>query len=94
MALKNRVQELIAEKAQKEGRKISHRDAEKESGVSRSTIWRLTTQQVQQLDFEVAEKLARWLDCKPGDLIAWEDEADSESNAPTGIGAGVIPAAL
>ena len=85
MAIKNRFNELLQEKARHEGRAISQRTAAEEAGVSLSTIHRWATQRITSWDEETWEKLARYFECEVPDLIA---KNDPESDAPALISAG------
>ena len=47
-------------------------DAERESGVNRTTLYRLYNNESSRIDFETLEKLCLFLDCEPQDIFIFE----------------------
>ena len=47
-------------------------DAERESGVNRTTLYRLYNNESSRIDFETLEKLCLFLDCEPKDIFIFE----------------------
>jgi putative transcriptional regulator len=50
-------------------RKLKIADVAKETGINRGTITRLYHETAVRVDFEVIEKLCRYLDCDLNDLL-------------------------
>ena len=47
-------------------------DAERESGVNRTTLYRLYNNESSRIDFETLDKLCIYLDCEPKDVFIFE----------------------
>ena len=82
MAIYNRLEILIAEKAFRENRKLTYRTIAKETGISPTTLTLYMKQGVGAFDTGTLESLCKYLDCQPGDLIVYtKDQPDkSKSN--------------
>lgn len=75
MPIYNRLKILIAQKEFKEGRKLTYRTISKETGISTSTLTAFVTQQINRYDSDTLEKLCRYFDCQPGDVLVYEVNA-------------------
>ena len=63
--------------------RVKMSDVISQTGISRGTITRLYYEQATRIDFEVAEKLCRYLKCGIGELlecIEGENSATAEKN--------------
>lgn len=47
-------------------------DAERESGVNRTTLYRLYNNESSRIDFETLDKLCIYLGCEPKDVFIFE----------------------
>lgn len=54
---------------------LSAEEVARAIGVSRATIYRYETKDIENMPITVLEPLARVLNCSPGYLMGWEDEA-------------------
>lgn len=80
MAIYNRLKILIAEKEFREGVKLTYRTISKQTGISPTTL----TKYINQgggIDAITLEKLCKYLDCQPGDLLVYS--ADSPDKPST-----------
>lgn len=87
MAIKNRFAELVEQKRQRDGLAWLQDEIAKAADVSPAIVSHYMNDKIVNFNKSTMARLARWLGCDPGDLIAWEDEADTESKAPAGTGA-------
>lgn len=70
MAIYNRLKILIAEKEFRDGKKWPYRAISKEASISPTTL----TKYINQgggIDAATLEKLCKFLDCQPGDLLVY-----------------------
>lgn len=51
-------------------------DAAKISKLGRSTLYRMYNNEVTRIDFDSLNELCRLLDCKPGDIIIYEEDKE------------------
>lgn len=73
MAIYNRLKILIAEKEFREGHKLTYRTISEETGISTTTL----TKSINQgggINPGTLEKLCRYFDCQPGDLLVYSDD--------------------
>lgn len=49
-------------------------DADRMTDMGRSTLYRLYNNEVTRIDFDSLNRLCKLLDCKPGDIILYEDD--------------------
>jgi putative transcriptional regulator len=73
MAIYNKLKIRIAEKEFKENRKLTYRTISKETGISTTTL----TKYINQgggIDPGTLEKLCRYFQCQPGDLLVYADD--------------------
>jgi DNA-binding Xre family transcriptional regulator len=73
MAIFNRVKILIAEKELREGRKLAHRTIAKEANIPLSVLTVYMGQKVKRFDVETLEKLCRYFEVQPGELLVYSD---------------------
>lgn len=72
-----RLTELIADKAFKERRVVSLTEVAEATGVHRATLSKMANQPGANIGTEVIDKLCRYLNCQPGDLLTYvQDEAN------------------
>jgi len=74
MTIYNKLKIIIAQKEFNEGRKLTYRTISKETGISTTTL----TKYINQgggIDSGTLEKLCRYFDCQPGDLLIFSDDA-------------------
>jgi DNA-binding Xre family transcriptional regulator len=69
----NHFKTLVAQKAAREGRKISYRLAESETGLSHGSMVDWMNGRVTQYHEAQIITLCRWLNCKIGDLLEIEE---------------------
>ena len=50
-------------------------DADRLTDMGRSTLYRLYNNEVTRIDFDSLNRLCKLLDCKPGDIILYEEDA-------------------
>lgn len=46
-------------------------DAERDTDISRTTLYRMYNNESSRVDLEILEKLCRYLDCEPSDLFVY-----------------------
>ena len=51
-------------------------DAERDTDISRTTLYRMYNNESSRVDLEILEKLCRYLDCEPSDLFVYTKEDD------------------
>ncbi|MDN5347461.1 MAG: putative transcriptional regulator [Clostridia bacterium] len=68
-----RVKNLWDEKQQKEKRRIPLLEISKDTGINRNTLAKLTDprQKPYNTTVEVIDKLCKYFDCQPGDLLVY-----------------------
>jgi putative transcriptional regulator len=71
-----RLAELIADKAFKERRSISMTEVAEGSGVHRATLSKMANQPGTNVGTEIVDKLCRYFQCQPGDLLTYLDIED------------------
>lgn len=49
-------------------------DADRLTDMGRTTLYRLYNNEVTRIDFASLERLCKLLDCKPGDIILYEED--------------------
>ena len=49
-------------------------DAERDTDLSRTTLYRMFNNESSRVDLEILEKLCRYLDCEPSDLFVYTKE--------------------
>ena len=60
-------------------RGIKVADVDRQIDISRSTLYRMSNNDVIKVDLDALDKLCKLLDCNPGDIILYED--DDQTNA-------------
>jgi DNA-binding Xre family transcriptional regulator len=67
---------LMAQKAQREGRRISLRKLSEETRLSRYVIYAIANNSIQQYPKEVLARLCEYLECDLGDLLKLEEATE------------------
>lgn len=73
--MKSNLLVLIAQKSQREGRRISVRTVAGETGLSRYTMYALSRDELHEYPKEVIETLCSYFSCEIGDLLTLQEEA-------------------
>lgn len=55
-------------------------DIDRDLDISRSTLYRLYNNDVIKIDIDAIDKLCKYLDCGPGDIILYVDDDESQHN--------------
>jgi putative transcriptional regulator len=82
MAIRTRLRALIAERnlerinAGEAG--LSIRSVARDAGLSSPVISALVNNRTQRIDYTTLDKLCRFFDCTPGDILVYIDEPISE----------------
>jgi putative transcriptional regulator len=76
MAVKFRLKSLIEEKEITENRKITYRDIAAEAGVSTNTLTQMANQSMAQIGLVTINKLCKYFNCQPGDLLIYIPDED------------------
>ncbi len=69
MALRLRIEELIAEKNRRDGTDLTPTQIAASIGVSHNTIWSYVRNEAGQPKLEILEKLMDYFECTPGELF-------------------------
>lgn len=72
--MKSNLLVLIAQKAQKENRRITLRSVARDLGISKHTVYALSRNQLVEYPKDVLERLCTYFDCKLDDLFTLEEE--------------------
>ena len=72
-AVINRVPVLIAQKAQRERRKITLERAAEEMGISYSTLRAIANDSIKEYPKEVLAKMCAYFSCNVGDILSYEE---------------------
>lgn len=73
-----RLTELIADKAFKERRVVPLSEVAESTGIHRATLSKVTNQPGANVGTEIVDKLCRYFECQPGDLMQYiEDDAEA-----------------
>jgi putative transcriptional regulator len=67
---------LLDDKAFRENRRITIVEVANETGLSRSTLTRLSTQRGYNARLDAIDVLCGYLDCQPGDLLEYLPNTD------------------
>src|SRR5262245_38118251 len=74
--IESRLDELIAEKEEREQRTLSVRRVTEESGASRSTVERLFNNTIKRVPLDELAALCRYLKCEVGDMLVLTESND------------------
>lgn len=72
----NRVPVLIAEKGQRERRKITLEKAAAEMGISYSTLRAIANDSIREYPKDVLAKLCEYFGCNVGDILIYDEVAE------------------
>ncbi len=75
--MRSRLKVLVAEKAIREGRRLSLRAIAAESGASLSTVIRLDNNKIKMVPLDDLALLCTWLPCDVGDLLTIVEVPDT-----------------
>ena len=73
--MRSQFKQLLAQKAEREGREISVRMAWRESGVSKRVAYGMTNGTLREYPGEAMAQLCAYLGCELGDLLKLEEVA-------------------
>ena len=71
-----RLAELISDKAFNERRIITFAEIAEATGIHRATLSKMANQPGAKIGSEIIEKLCRYFDCQPGDLMVFIKDSD------------------
>lgn len=69
-----RLAELIADKAFKERRVVPMAEVAEATGIHRATLSKMANQPGANIGTEIIDKLCRYFECQPGELMTFVDE--------------------
>ena len=69
--IQNRLRELIALKGRREQRKITYDDILNQTGISKTTLTRLSNDLESRVAISTVDRLCGYFDCQPGDLFIY-----------------------
>lgn len=69
-----RLAELVSDKAFKERRVISLVEIAEVTGIHRATLSKMANQPGSNIGSEIIDKLCKYFDCQPGDLMTYVHE--------------------
>lgn len=69
-----RLTELIADKAFKERRVVRLSEVAEGTGIHRATLSKIANQPGANVGTDLIDKLCRYFECQPGDLLTFVDE--------------------
>ena len=76
MAIKINFRRALSQKEQREDRKITYTEIQKNTGTPIKTISRWDNGKVSQIHTEVLERFCEYLNCQVGDLVEYIPNAD------------------
>lgn len=74
MAIYNKLKVLIAEKEIRDNRKLTYRTVAEEANIPVSVLTSYASQNVGRFDGETLQKLCRYFNCQPGDLLVYTED--------------------
>lgn len=74
MAIHNKLKVLIYEKEIRDSRKLSYRIIAQEADIPLSVLTDYTSQKAKRFDSTTLEKLCKYFECQPGDLLVYSEE--------------------
>lgn len=72
--IKNNFWRLLQEKELKLGRRISFSEIERETGITRKTLYAWRDNRISRVNTNTVEALCKFLECDLGDLIVLEKD--------------------
>jgi len=69
-----RLAELVSDKAFKERRVISLVEIAEVTGIHRATLSKMANQPGSNIGSDIIDKLCKYFDCQPGDLMTFVDD--------------------
>ncbi len=87
MPIKSKLRVLIAqrnlERAADGKRALTQNRISKDTGLPNSVVNGLVTNRTTRVDYGTLEKLCRYLDAQPGDILVYDAEAEAEAEDST-----------
>ncbi len=77
--MKSNLLVLVAQKSQRDGKRVTLRSVSRDTGVSTYTIYALANNEIEEYPRAVLEKLCSYFNCGIGDLLTTEDIPDEEA---------------
>jgi putative transcriptional regulator len=72
MTVHNRFKILLAEKELREGRRISYKEIQEETGIAASSLSAWATNSINRYDRKTIDKLCAYFGCAVGDLLEYQ----------------------
>ena len=72
MTLRWRIRQLMSQKEEQSGEKVTYRKITQATGISPNTLSSLSTGSAKQVGMNTIERLLDYFECSPGDLIVKE----------------------
>ena len=74
--MKSNLLVLVAQKAQRDGKRVTLRSVARDTGISTYTIYALANNEIEEYPRAVLEKLCTFFNCGIGDLLITEEVPD------------------
>ncbi len=74
MTLRWRIRQLMAQKEEQIGEKVTYQKIYDSTGISPNTLSALATGQAKQVGISTIERLLNYFNCKPNDLIVMGED--------------------
>ena len=81
MPIYNKLKAQIASKEAREFRKLTYKAVAEETGIPVSVLIEYTGQRVKRYDVNTLEKLCKYFECQPGDLLGYSEMAPEKATA-------------
>jgi putative transcriptional regulator len=65
-------------------RKARSKDVAAYVGITETNLSLLKSGRVKGIRFETLDRICRYLECQPGDILVWEDDAPEDAPAASG----------
>jgi DNA-binding Xre family transcriptional regulator len=72
---------LVAQKSQRDGKRVTLRGIARDTGISTYTIYAMANNELNEYPKEVLEKLCTYFDCGVGELLRVEDVPEEAPDA-------------
>lgn len=69
---------LVAQKSQRDGKRVTLRSVARDTGISTYTIYALANNEIEEYPRTVLEKLCTYFECNIGDLLTTVDIPDDD----------------
>lgn len=93
--IQNRLAELVAIKARKEGRKITNADIARELGMGVNSVGDWMNNRIKRYDRDTMARICAWVPCQVSELLVLESDNEVNKKAHQGFpgGTSFVPAA-